>query len=198
MANYTAIAATTAAVTNRIVASTNMSLTTYTIANGGVPVWQGGAFITVTHTTVAGTDTLGTMTLVGTDINGQAQSETIIPVADSLVTSAKVYKSVTSLTSVGWVAVSTADTIIAGVAAGSICAVGSGTLKGIVVNTTAAATVVLSDAKRTIGTLKSSIAEGSYPYYDLEFAGFLKVATTSTNDITVIHTASMPSTIVST
>jgi hypothetical protein len=68
-----------------------------------------------------------------------------------------------------------------------------------VVNATAAATVVLSDSKRTIATLAASIANGHYIYGPgLEFAGFLKVATTSTNDITVIHSASLPSSIVST
>lgn len=194
MANYTAIAASTAAVTNRFVTSTNMSLTPYTIANT-TPVWQGGCFVTVTHTTVAGTDTLGTMTLVGVGIDGQVQSETITPVADSVATSTKVYRTVTSLTSVGWVAVSTADTIVAGVAAGAIVCASSGQLFSVIVNTTAAATVVLSDSKRTIATLKASIAEGHYAYGPgLDFAGYLKVATTSTNDITVIHTASLPAT----
>lgn len=196
MANYTGISATTAAVTNRIVASTNMSLTPYTIANGGVPVWQGGAFITVTHTTVAGTDTLGTMTLVGVGLDGAVQSETITPVADSTATSTKVYRQVTSLTSVGWVAVSTADTIVAGVAAGSICVGSAGTLYAIVINTTAAAAITISDSKRTIATLPSSAVVGHYLYGPgVEFAGFLKVATTSTNDITVIHSGTLPSTI---
>jgi hypothetical protein len=196
MANYTGIAASTAAVTNRFVASTNMSLTPYTIANGGLPAWQGGCFVTVTHTTVAGTDTLGTMTLVGVGLNGQVQTETLTPVADSLVTSALVYRSVTSLTSVGWSAVSTADTIVAGVAAGAICASGPGTLFAIVINATAAATVVVSDSKRTIATLPSSATVGHYIYGPgVEFAGYLRVATTSTNDITVIHTGSLPASI---
>ena len=196
MASYTGISATTAAVTNRFVVSTNMSLTTYTIANGGLPVWQGGCQVTVTHTTVAGTDTLGTMNLVGVGLDGQVQTEVITPIADSVATSVKVYRSVTSLTSVGWVAVSTPDTIVAGCAAGAIAVGSAGLLFAIVVNTTAAATVVLSDSKRTIATLKASIAEGFYPFSPgLEFAGFLKVATTSTNDITVIHSGTLPNSI---
>jgi hypothetical protein len=172
-----------------------MSLTPYTIANAS-PVWQGGCQVTVTHTTVAGTDTLGTMTLVGTGLDGAVQSETITPVADSLVTSAKIYRTVTSLTSVGWVTVSTQDTIVAGCAAGSIVCGSTGTLYAVVVNATAAATIVLSDSKRTIATLAASIANGHYLYGPgVEFAGFLKVATTSTNDITVIHSGTLPSTI---
>jgi len=199
MANYTALSASTAAVTNRFVTSTNMSLTPYTIANGGLPTWQGGCFVTVTHTTVAGTDTLGTMTLVGVGLDGQVQSETLTPVADSTVTSTKAYKSVTSLTSLGWVAVSTADTIVAGVAAGSIVCGSSGQLYGVVVNATAAATIVLSDSKRTIATFAASIANGHYLYgpTGLDFTGFLKVALTSTNDITVLHSATLPATIAS-
>jgi hypothetical protein len=194
MANYTGIAATTAAVTNRFVTSTNMSLTPYTIANAS-PVWQGGCLVTVTHTSVAGTDTLGTMTLVGTGLDGRPQSETLTPVADSTVTSTKVYRTVTSLTSVGWVAVSTADTIVAGCAAGAVCVGSAGTLYGIVVNTTAAAAITVSDASRTIATLKASIAEGFYEFGPgIDFAGYLKVATTSTNDITVIHSATTPAT----
>jgi hypothetical protein len=195
MASYTPISATTVAVTNRFVTSTNMSLTPYTIANAS-PAWQGGTFVTVTHTTVAGTDTLGTMTLVGTGLDGASQSETITPVADSTATSTKVYRTVTSLTSLGWSAVSTPDTFVCGAAAGSIVCGSGGTLFAVVVNATAAATVVLSDSKRTIATLASSIANGHYIYGPgLEFAGFLKVATTSTNDITVIHSGTLPSTI---
>ncbi len=74
----TQISATTAAVTNRIVASTNMSLTTYTIANAAA-VWAGGFLVTVTHTTVAGADTLGTLVIVGKDLLGVTQTETLTP-----------------------------------------------------------------------------------------------------------------------
>ncbi len=185
---FTNIAATTAAVTNRFVASTNMSLTTYTIANAS-PVWQGGCLVTVAHTTVAGTDTLGTMTLVGTDLTGAVQTETLTPVADSTVTSTKVYRTVTSLTSVGWVAVSTADTIIAGCAAGCIPVSGGGSLHAVILNNSVAASIAVADASRTIATIPASAAAGSVYYFDCGVSGYLKVSTTSTNDITVIHSA---------
>jgi len=65
-----------------------------------------------------------------------------------------------------------------------------------VVNATAAATIVLSDSKRTIATLAASIANGHYLYGPgVDFTGYLKVATTSTNDITVIHSGTLPSSI---
>jgi hypothetical protein len=195
MASFTPISATTAAVANRFVTSTNMIVGAYTIANAS-PVWQGGCFVTVTHTTATGTDTLGTLALVGTGLDGAVQSETITPLADSAVTSTKVYRTVTSLTGAGWVINGGNDTIVCGVAAGSIVCGSQGTLFAVVVNATAAATIVVSDSKRTIATLASSIANGHYLYGPgVEFAGWLKVATTSTNDITVIHSGTLPSSI---
>lgn len=188
MAAFTAIAASTAAVANRFVTSTNMIVGAYTLANT-TPVWQGGCFVTMAHVTVAGTDTLGTVTVVGVDIAGNVRSQIMTPVADSTVTGTIAFRTITSITGAGWVAVSTADTIQFGCAAGSIACGSSGVLEGIVVNTTAAATVVLSDSVRTIATLKASIAEGFYNFglTGANFVGYLKVATTSTNDITVIH-----------
>ncbi len=184
---YTPIAATTAAVADRIVAVANMKVGTYTIANPS-PVWAGGALLTLTHAEVGGgVDTLGTVVIVGRDLNGATITETLTPVADSVVTSTKVFRSVTSATGVGWVIGTGNDTISIGVAAGAVVADSGGTLRAIVINTTAAAAVVVSDARGTIATLKSSIAEGTY-YYDLDYSGYLKVATTSTNNVTVVHT----------
>jgi hypothetical protein len=189
----TPIAATTAAVTNRFVVSANMKVGAYTIANAS-PVWAGGCFVTCAHVTVTGTDTLGTVALVGTDLAGNVISETLTPVADSTVTSTKIYRTVTSLTGAGWVINTGNDTIQFGCAAGSIVCGTSGTLYAIVVNTTAAATVVVSDSVKTIATLKASIAEGHYLYGGVgcDFVGYLKVATTSTNDITVIASPTAP------
>jgi hypothetical protein len=184
-AYYTNTAASTAAVTNRFVTTANMANAAYTLAHT-TPVWSGGCLVTLTHTTVAGTDTLGTVALVGTDLNGSTISETLTPVADSTVTSTKIYRSITSLTGSGWTATSTADTIVVGCAAGSYAASSSGILGSVVVNTTAAAAVTISDAKGTIATLKSSIAEGTYPF-NVAYSGYLKVATTSTNDVTLTH-----------
>jgi hypothetical protein len=197
MASYTALSASTAAVANRFVTSTNMVNAAYTLANT-TPAWQGGCFVTCAHVTVAGTDTLGTIALVGVGLDGRAQSETLTPVADSTVTSTKAYRTITSITGSGWAAVSTADTIQFGVAAGAIVCGSQGKLFAVVVNTTAAAAITLSDSKRTIATLKASIAEGHYIYGNadgLDFADFLKVATTSTNDITVIHSPTLPTSI---
>jgi hypothetical protein len=189
--NYTNTAATTAAVANRIVTSVNMKVGAYTVANAS-PAWSGGALITVTHTQVGGvTDTLGTIDIVGTDLNGQTITETITPLDGTVATGTKIFRSVTSATGVGWVINTGNDTITIGVAAGSYAAASSGILGAVIVNTTAAAALTISDKKGTIATLKASIAEGTYPF-NVAFSGFLKVATTSTNDVTVTHTGTVP------
>lgn len=190
---YTNTAATTAAVTNRIVASANMKVGAYTVANAS-PVWSGGALITVTHTQVGGvTDTLGTIVVVGTSLTGQALTDTITPLESTVATSTKIFRTVTSVTGVGWVIDTTADTIVVGVAAGSYAAGTGGTLGGILVNNAVAAAIVISDARGTIVTVPASQAAGTYyNLQDVEYSGFLKVATTSTNDVTVFHSASVP------
>lgn len=190
---YLNIAATTAAVTNRFVASANMKVGSYTVANAS-PVWAGGCLVTVTHTTVAtGTDTLGTITITGTNLAGQSQTETITPVADNTATGTKIFRTVTSVVGAGWVIAGGNDTIVVGCAAGCYVSGSDGVLGGVFVNTTAAATVVISDSAGTIATLKSSIAEGTYlDIGGIAFSGYLKVATTSTNDVTVYATATIP------
>lgn len=192
---YTNIAATTAAVTNRIVESANMKVGAYTIANAS-PVWAGGALITCTATAVDTADTMGTLAVVGKDLHGNAISETLTPVAGSTVTGAKVFRSVTSVTGAGWVIDAVEggnDTIVVGVAAGSYAAVGGGLVHSIIVNNSVAATIVLSDSSGTILTVPASQAAGSEFILDVPWAGFLKIATTSTNDATVIHSPGVPS-----
>jgi hypothetical protein len=188
---YTNISASTAAVANRIVASANMKVGTYTVANASA-AWAAGFLVTVTHTEVGGgVDTLGTITIAGTDLKGQTITDTITPLNGTVATGTKIFRTVTSVTGAGWVIGTGNDTITVGVAAGAYCLGSSGVLKAIVVNTTAAATVVVSDARGTIATLKASIAEHNY-VYDVDVVGYLKVATTSTNDITVIHSDTLP------
>jgi flavin-dependent dehydrogenase len=97
---------------DRIVVSANMKNGTYTkAANPDVP-----RNITVTHTIVAtGTDTLGTITIVGTDIEGLPVSEVITPDAGTTVAGEVIFKTVTSITGAGWVIAGGNDTIKVGV-----------------------------------------------------------------------------------
>lgn len=192
--SFTNTAASTAAVANRFVVSTNMQNAAYTLANT-TPVWSGGALVTVAHVTVAGTDTLGIITVVGVGLAGAVRTEVITPVADSTVTGLIPFRTITSITGSGWTAVSTADTIQMGVAAGNIACGTQGTLQSILVNNTVAASVTIADATRTIVTIPASQAAGtmySFGSVGVDFGGLLKVLTTSTNDITVVHTSTSP------
>jgi hypothetical protein len=190
--SLTNTAASTAAVTNRFVTSTNMKVGTYTIANAS-PTWSGGCLVTITHTTVAtGTDTLGTITIAGTGLNGQPLSEVMTPVADSTATSTNAFRTVTSATGAGWVIAGGNDTIVIGCAAGNIACGSQGTLGGVLVNNSVAAAVTISDARGTILTIPASQAAGTYYPLGVDFGGRLVVSTTSTNDITVFHTGTSP------
>jgi hypothetical protein len=190
---FTNTAATTVAVTNRFVTSTNMKVGAYTIANAS-PVWSGGCLVTVTVTSVTGADTMGTITIVGTDLAGAVQTETLTPVADSTATSTKVFRTVTSATGAGWVIATGNDTLVIGCAAGNIACGSAGTLGGVLVNNAVAAAVTISDGSRTILTIPASQAAGTYYPVNAAFGSHLKVATTSTNDVTVFHTGTLPST----
>lgn len=61
-----------------------------------------------------------------------------------------------------------------------------GLLHSIVVNTTAAGSITVSDQNGTIAILKSNIAEGTY-LYDVAFSGYLKIITAAASDITVAY-----------
>lgn len=101
-----------AADTNYIVETANMKVGTYAIAHQPDVCRR----LSVTHTTVvAGTDTLGTLTFVGTDYDGYTISEVVTPLADSVAYTTKAYKTITSITGAGWVIAGGADTIIIGV-----------------------------------------------------------------------------------
>lgn len=96
---------------DRIVTSTDMKVGAYTLAaQPDVP-----RNITVTQTKVDAEDTNGTIVIVGTDIAGNAITETLTPNAGVTVAGAKAFKTVTSVTGVGWVIGGGNDTITVGV-----------------------------------------------------------------------------------
>lgn len=192
MANGYNLAAATAAVANRFVTSTNMIVGAYAVANASPP-WQGGCLVTVTHTANTGNDTLGTITVTGTDLAGNTISETITPLAGTVATGTKIFRTVTGVTGAGWVINGGNDTITVGCAAGAYVCGTNGILYGVVINTTAAGTVVLSDSARTIATLKASIAEGDYLFLPgVDFVGYLKVALAAASDVTIVVSPTYP------
>lgn len=182
----TNIGAATTAVANRFVTSVAMKVGAYTVANGGAMPTGGARKITVTHTAVSTVDTLGTIAIVGTDLAGAVISETITPLNGTVATGTKWFRTVTSVTGAGWVSVAGDDTIVVGCAAGVIVYEGACSLHSVVVNTTAAGTITLSDSVGTIAVLKTSIGEGAYTY-DALCTGYLGVAVAAASDITVLY-----------
>lgn len=82
-----------------VVTSTNMIVGEYTVdAQPDIP-----RNITVTATAGATADTLGTITVTGTNYDDEVISEEITPVAGSAVAGTKAFKTVTSVVGAGWV-----------------------------------------------------------------------------------------------
>jgi hypothetical protein len=98
--------------TDAIVTSANMKVGTYTIAAQPTSAKR----LSVTHTAVGNTDTLGTITIAGT-VDGTATTEVITPVANSTVYGNKFFDAdgITSITGAAWVTNGTADKITVGV-----------------------------------------------------------------------------------
>ncbi len=67
--------------------------------------------VIVTHTAVDAADTLGTIVVVGTDINGDAITDTITPLSGTVANGVKAFKTITSITGAGWVIGGGNDTI---------------------------------------------------------------------------------------
>jgi hypothetical protein len=71
--------------------------------------------VTLTRTAVDAADTPGTIVVVGTDIAGNAITETLTPGATGVqVVGTRAFKTITSITGVGWVIGGGADTIVIG------------------------------------------------------------------------------------
>lgn len=104
------------ATTNRIVTSVDMKVGAYTVAaQPDVP-----RNITVTVTAVGTADTMGTITVTGTNVNNETITEVLTPVAGSTVAGAKAFKTVSSVVGAGWAidaVEGTKDTVVVGVGA---------------------------------------------------------------------------------
>ena len=102
-----------AASVNYFVASVDMKVGAYTLANTTMP---GGCArnVTVTQTIVDGEDTNGTIVVAGTDLAGNAITETLTPDGGNTVPGTKAFRTVTSVTGVGWVTTGDKDTVTVG------------------------------------------------------------------------------------
>lgn len=194
MSTYTRLSAANAADADYFLNSVDMKVGAFTLDETTIPT-AGARKVTVKHTAVGTADTLGTVTIVGKDLAGQTITEVITPLDGDTASGVKWFKSITSATGAGWVVdevEETADTIEIGYGA-DVCVVdGPGYLESVIVNTTAAATVVIADAKGTIATLKASIGEGVYSF-KVGFTGYLTVDVNGASNVTLIHSPSLPS-----
>jgi len=98
---------------DRIVTSVGMKVGAYAIANASA---AGGVALNVTCTVTQNTedDTEGTLDIVGTDIDDQVLTETLTPLIGSTIQGTRAFKTVTSVTGVGWVTGGNDDTITVG------------------------------------------------------------------------------------
>jgi hypothetical protein len=188
---FTRLAAANPAVANRFVTSTNMKVGAYTVANATMPTTPGARRVTVTHTAVTGNDTLGTITVTGTDLRGAVITDVITPLAGTVATSSKFFVTVTDVVGAGWVINVGNDTIVVGAEAGATVLDGTGQLQAIVVNTTAAGAITVATNAGTLATLASSIAVGTYTY-DCDVTR-LTLTLAAASDVTVIHSSNLPS-----
>ena len=89
---------------DRFVTSVAMKVGAYTLAATTMPEAGIARKLLITVTQVGGAnDTMGTLVIVGTDIAGNALSETIAPSANTTTTTLNAFKTVTSITGAGWV-----------------------------------------------------------------------------------------------
>lgn len=107
-------AAAAALVADGYVASTNMIVGAYTLALTA-PTDGHAHGLTLVRTVVDTADTPGTVVIVGTDLAGEALTETMIPGATGVtVYGTRAFATVTSITGVGWVISAGNDTIVIG------------------------------------------------------------------------------------
>lgn len=94
---------------DRFVVSTDMKVGAYTVANAS-PTDGLARNVVVTVTPVSTLDTMGTVTITGTDVAGDTISEVITP-ASGVVTGLRAFKTVTGAVGAGWVVAAGADQI---------------------------------------------------------------------------------------
>jgi hypothetical protein len=141
--------------TNRAVTSANMAVAAYTIANQpDVP-----RNVTVSHTAVSTVDTLGTAVVVGTDYAGNALTETLTPVNGTIAAGTKAFRTVTSITGVGWVIAAGNDTVTFGYGSLIGLPVALPSATGTVLGTLDTTVAVKATTGTTLAT--STVAEAS-------------------------------------
>jgi hypothetical protein len=94
------------------VASVDMKVGAYTLAHTAPDC--GARNVTVTQTATDAEDTNGTIVIVGTDLAGNAITETLTPNDGATVAGAKCFATITSITGVDWVTAGGKDKVTLG------------------------------------------------------------------------------------
>ena len=102
---------------NRFVSNAAMKVGAYTLLNSAPA--DGPRRVTVRHTSIGDTDTLGTLTIVGTDADGAPLTETLAIGADTTVShgltvGSEGFLTVESITGAGWAVVGEPDRVTIG------------------------------------------------------------------------------------
>jgi len=184
---YSYFAAVTEADVDRFVVSTDMKVGTYTVANSGTMPTTGARHVTVTNVVAQTADTMGTVVVAGTNLDGEAISESFVPVADDIVTGSEWFVTVTSVTGAGWVnntGTPDPDAITVGCTAAACVHEGDGVFNGVVVGETAAGAITLADSSGTVAVLKASIVEGAYGF-GVQFDDYPTVTVAAASKLTV-------------
>lgn len=125
------------------VASADMKVGAYTLAHTAPDC--GARNVTVTQTAVDAEDTNGTIVIVGTDLAGNAITETLTPNDGATVAGAKCFATITSITGAGWVTGGGKDKVT----------LGFGALIGLPDK--------LTDAAQVLGASLNNVREGTHP-----------------------------------
>jgi hypothetical protein len=191
--DWTNVTGAVAGVANGYKTSVNMANGDY-VLDATAPTF-GARHVTMTRTVVNAADTPGTITIVGTGVSGQPQTEVMVPGAHGVVTtSTKFFAGVATATQAGWIiGAVAADTIVIGWDNVNAVAVGSGVLHSVTINVAGASAIYIGDARGKIANIPANQAAGSHFLYDINWSGHLEIDTAAAaSDVTVTHTGSMP------
>lgn len=86
-----------------LVVTTDMKATAYTLAHSAAPAGNPPRNVTVTHTANDTADTLGSLVIVGTNVNDEVITESVTILSGTVASSLKAFKTITSLTTPSWV-----------------------------------------------------------------------------------------------
>ena len=153
-----------------IVVTADMKVGTYTLTSDPAAYTPDvPRNVSVTHTSNDATDTLGTITFVGTNIDDEVISEVITPSADTVVYGVKAFKTVTSVTGADWIIDGTgavADSVICGIGEEIGLPVSLDSASSVMLGVLGTAIVATNGAVGTPATVEETTVDMSAGTYD--------------------------------